>query len=496
MVQRVIGFICLLLAFATLPSFCVNAAAPEPGKSGYIQLIFLFLAVLILLLIWELVEFFLKKKNEMKMSDSEEVISVISEEPQEEDPFRALLKEETNEYAAAAIQPKEHQEDEEHESTQIAAPQFISEPLPVVEEKKERAKRTVHLDVSESPADVNNETPPPPPKAPEEKKSVKITAQPVVKSNIDEEGWRDLMQKASKEHDDEAPRKEVPVFSKARETPREEVSEAVDEDDPWKALLKKSKQEEEVVKEEEKPWSVFLKSDKMRKGKDDSDEKDSSSDVELPVSTHGDSSVASRVTNRLFSEQDEVASLQNKQTDEIPISSPPPWLSQKKQAAQESSDSSALPPVIGFAEDRKTAEGLPSLPPSGAAPSLPALKPLERDRKRAISISGVKTDSEDKARTAEAMHDDKHLLGVREKRSIDLKTDKKKEEAGDEKKSSSKEATPLFVKKAPRVISISSPDAKEGEGDAAKKGLEISGASKEGKKTLSIDSIQKKAHEE
>ncbi|MGV8119720.1 MAG: hypothetical protein AB2L14_08180 [Candidatus Xenobiia bacterium LiM19] len=492
MVQRVTGFVCLLLTFTALPSLCANATASESGKSNYIQLMFLFLTILILLLIWELVEFFLKKKNEMKAGDSAEVVPVISEEPQEEDPFRALLKEETTEYAAAAGQPKEHQEDEEREATHIAAPQFISEPLPVVEEKKERAKRTVHLDVNEPPVEVIKESPPPPPKASEEKKSVKIAA----KSNIDEEGWRDLMQKASKEHDDEAPRKETPVFSKAKETSREEVPENVEEDDPWKALLKKSKQEEEVVKEEEKPWSVFLKSEKTRKGRDDDDEKDSSASDDLPVPAHGDSSVASRVTSKLFSEHDDDVPPLMKEADESPISSSPPWLSAKKQTVRESPDSSTSPPVITCAEDKKEAEILPPFPPSGGTPtSLPSLKPLEQEKKRAISIAGIKTDSDDKARIPEMKHEEKPIPSLKDKKSIDLKTDKKKEEAGDEKKSSSKEATPLFVKKTPRVISIASPDVKDGEGDDAKKGLET-GASKEGKKILSIDGIQKKTHDE
>lgn len=495
MVQRVTGFVCLLLTFTALPSLCANATASESGKSNYIQLMFLFLTILILLLIWELVEFFLKKKNEMKAGDSAEVVPVISEEPQEEDPFRALLKEETTEYAAAAGQPKEHQEDEEHASTQIAAPQFISEPLPVVEEKKERAKRTVHLDVNESPVEVIKEAPPPP-KAPEEKKSVKIAAKPAAKSNIDEEGWRDLMQKASKEHDDEAPRKETPVFSKAKETSREEVPENVEEDDPWKALLKKSKQEEEVVKEEEKPWSVFLKSEKTRKGRDGDDEKDSSATDDLSVPAHGDSSVASRVTNKLFSEQDDEVPPLMKEADESSISSSPPWLSPKKQTVRESPDSSTPPPVITFTEDKKEAEVLPPFPPSGGTPtSLPSLKPLEQEKKRAISIAGVKTDSEDKARIPEMKHEERPLPSLKDKKSIDLMTDKKKEEVGDEKKSSSKEATPLFIKKAPRVISIAAPDVKDGEGDDAKKGLEP-GASKEGKKILSIEGIQKKTHDE
>ncbi len=489
MVQRVLS-ICLLLFLTATPSFCANAASAESGKSGYIQLMFLFLTLLILLLVWEFVEFFLKKKSELKVGDSTEAVSVISEEPKEEDPFRALLREETSGYVAAAAQQTSEHEEEEAESTQIAAPQFISEPLPVVEEKKERAKRTVHLDVSEPPAEVKREAAPPP-VAPEEKKSAKIPAKP----NIDEQGWRDLMQKASQEHDDETPRKEAPVFARAKESSREEVLETVEEDDPWKALLKKSKQAEEVVKEEEKPWSVFLKSEKMRKGKGTDDEKESSYSNETTVPARDDTSVASSVTSKLFADQESKAPPFRKEMEESPLSSP--WHSSARTKIQESEDSSTLPPVITFEDDKKEDAALPPLPSTSGTPSSsPTPRPAEQERKKAISLGGARTDSEEKGRISEIKLEEKPLPSVKEKKSIDLRTDKKKEEAGDEKKSSSKEATSLSVKKAPRVISIAPSDVDDGEGESAKKNGEMQGISKEGKKILSIDGTQKKARNE
>jgi len=485
MVQRVTGFTCLLLSFTALPSFCANTTSSGSGKSGYIQLMFLFLAALILLLIWELVDFLMKKKGEQKASDSVEAVSMINEEPQEEDPFRALLKEETTNYAVAAAGGQVSEEaEEEKEQSQIAPPQFISEPLPVVEEKKERAKRTVHLDTSEPVVEVKKEAPPPPPKPPEEKKTVKIASKP----DVDEEGWRDLMQKASQ--DEEPPKREMPVLSKARETARQEVLENVEEDDPWKALLKKSKQEDEVVKEEEKPWSVFLKSEKPRKGKESEDEKEEAGEVSIPAAPE-ESSAVSRVTSRLFAEQDsEIPALRK---EEASAASAPPWLAPKKQIAL---DSQSAPPVITFADEKKDDDISPPFSQSaGASSSLPTLKPMEAERKKAISIGGLKSEPDEKAQPAESRPDDRALPTFKEKRSIDLKADKKKEETGDEKKSSSKETTPLFAKKSQRVISIASPDIREGEGDDMKRAQETS-SPKEGKKILSIDGVQKKTRDE
>jgi hypothetical protein len=273
-VRKIFPSWCVFFLGTALPLFAQGTSRGHEAKSPYLMYMIYLSGVLALLFVWEFVDWMMRKKAQGSMVDSVETINVVEEAP-DDDPFRALLKEESAGYAASAQTKPPVESPEEPEEESGAELETIAEeeaPVPQKvekDEKKEKSKRTIHVDIQPPPSAPEKVAQAPP--SQEDKRKIKL-AEPVA---IDEEGWRDLMQKASQENEKKEEGHQVvveattavivdqsAVAKKTAELPRAPQEQPEEEEDPWKALLKKSKQEEESTKEVEKPWSTLLKGDK------------------------------------------------------------------------------------------------------------------------------------------------------------------------------------------------------------------------------------------
>jgi hypothetical protein len=417
-VRRIIWSSCAFFFVTAVPLFAQSASRPHEGKSPYLMYMIYLSGALVLLFIWEFVDWIVRKKTQVSLVESTETISVV-DEAQDDDPFRALLKEESAGYnvISQAKPPAEPEQAEEPELEPETVETYQETPIvqKVEREEKKEKKRLIHVDIQ------------PPPAAPEtvaagspvleEKRKVKL-AEPVA---IDEEGWRDLMQKASQENEQLTEAKkadvqtaavlseEMPAVSKkTKELQQAAVPEPPEEEDPWKALLKKSKQEEESNKEVEKPWSSLIKGEA---GKD---------------------------------------------AESRPL-----------EAA----------PIIELGDGRKAADT-----------SSAEIRPI---------FSGGGKDAEHGADSDAAEAEMKEGQGrVPDVKAIDLKVEKKKEDIDREKKSSSKESIPTFIKKASRVITIPSPFDKGEDKEEQRKSPGVLSSPKDERKFISLDGSSRKAGDE
>jgi hypothetical protein len=460
--------LCFFLLLAS-PVFAQGAARPG-GKSFYLTMMVVLFIMLIILLVWELIDSAVRKKRQPDATSG--TINVVEDEPQEDDPFKVLLKEESAASARPApLQrsemplPKTSVETAELTSPDRAKPTQELTIQEVPEEKKPRRKITVELgqESAEEPELMPEE------KATEEKNMIKMS-EPAA---LDQQGWADLMQQASKDREEKdreekeakAARSKKPLFEEAKPvTPVREARPPAgipslppppeeDDDDPWKALLKKSKQEEETTREEEKPWSSLLKSDKSSVPEKaphlqvEVDEKPQSLELkpELLVMPQDNAPEPPDMAGQII-------------TTHISVNISPEVLEKPVDAFESS-------PAL---KESPLSSGL-SLPPA-----------VERER-------GGEAGEETKT---PLLAKDEEII------SLDLKSAKKKEDESDEKKSSSKDSIPVFMKKASRIISIPTAEEKSEDKDESKPGILSVG--REHKRVIKLEglSFDKKDKEE
>ncbi len=432
-----------LLFFLSLPAYAQGSSRPG-GKSLYLSIMIVLCVLLVLLFIWELIDWIIKKK--MQQDTGTGVVSVVEEETQEDDPFKMLLQEEsvqTAAYRASIVeksdipeQPVRVKSEEENPperarpTQELVITDMLPPPTEVMEEKKQRRK--IHVEVE---AESIMESSPPLPAA-EEK----------IPVSIDEQGWSDLMQKASREKEEkiamaaEEP-KSARIVREVRPVAITPPPPDDDDDDPWKALLKKSKEEVKVTRDEDKPWSSLLKSEKSVSPERNPllmDEKASKpqQEKELQVPVLKETAVDSILTTPV---SDDISPL-------VLEKSPASLLTPPSRSLQESPSltlKSAEPHSLSTEREEE------ALPPEET-------KPLQRMKDAEI-------------------------------KPIDLKSMKKKEDESDEKKSSSKESIPVFMKKASRIISIPSSGEKTEESDEAKPGVLSTG--REQKRVIKLDGL-------
>lgn len=296
-----IEFFVILLLSNPLPAKAAEAAAGS-DKTRFLHYIFILLAILMVLLLWEIMEWLLKRKAQKAESSLQDVVSVVDEEPEQEDTFRALLREGRDQtFRNSEDSSEKESEDKKMQEESESIVRFSKEEIPEAEPEEKKIRRIVQVDSTEEnevseklhvEQDGNShekdsqessessdegakwrdlmkkagddETAVEQQQEKRHKAKVKLS---VATEESSESGWRDLMQKAAQDGTDDT----IPVVQKKADEKKsikqdqdlqasvKKTEAAQEEEDPWKALLKKSKNESESDKEEVKPKSVSLK---------------------------------------------------------------------------------------------------------------------------------------------------------------------------------------------------------------------------------------------
>ncbi|MDQ7822104.1 MAG: hypothetical protein RDV48_04850 [Candidatus Eremiobacteraeota bacterium] len=513
MIRKLFCLVSLSL-LSILPAWSAQPALPQESiKTKYFQLMMLFLGIFVVLMVWELIDWFQKKKLAASSEEATETVSVVEEESSENDPFRALLKEESVQFASSS-RTKEVEHGAQEPPAVVEFAQEVSEPAVVHEERRDKpAKRVVHIDAAPEPAVLE----PPLPQAKGEEKHAVMSAEAPPGG---EGGWRDLMQKATQEPEERHAGKPTRKIRVEEEPPPHQ--EEAEEDDPWKALLKKSKTEDDVAKEEDKPWSVFLKSDKGKReapSKAKGEAEDKAPPVEAAVVQEEEESPPEPSAP----EREPSPLLQEKVSppEESP-SEPTPALSiAEEEAYQEKTEADeerekADTGTVDEAASETPPEKEPEPEPEKAAEKPPEKEPEPEPEKVKTEALPRRKESEERAPTpaaaqeAEAPSPKKPLKKVislaaqmpetgdkppagKDKKIIGLAVDKKKEDIAPEQKSPTKpESLPTGVKKAPKIISL---DVQPDKGEDAPKKAQDAASQTRDDKFLAIEGALKKAKE-
>ena len=418
-----------LLLFSTVSGFCQNNVMKPSMKGIYFQWIEILGIVFLILMIWEIVDWFFKRKMHMTAVQAPDQVSLVEEH--DDDPFKTLLREETASSSAPAPAPAREKEevkivDSREDIDAIKEdyrPALSDDALVSKEDGREKPRKIVQVEASTIER-----------KEPEaEKKKIPVSGG----EPISEDGWRELMQRATEESE-ETTIKGKPEEEKAPSlTPVPAPEAEEEEEDPWKALMKKSKQENVGVREEEKPWSMFLKSDREKKEKA---AKDTEEQPEEAIESGAQ--ISDKEISDIFSPAETGASDSEKMAAIASV------IDTAAPAAQEEEEAAPVTQKNEKKEEEQTGEKIKISTPSDK-------------KKKGIPLVIDEQKSPDEDMKKEKKRD---KIKDKETKAIDLDVSRKKEEVPSEKKSGSqkKKAQSPFTRKASKVISLSSPSEEKG----------------------------------
>lgn len=439
-----------LLALLAGPAYCKANPAKAFDTSMYLKGIGILGFIFVLLLVWEVTEWMKKRKMTLRGSETSETISVVDDHA-DEDPFKALLREETASAASSVTQVKEKEAriDVREEMADIKEeykPALSDEDLVARDERRDRPRKVV---VVEAPLNAAPQTP----SAPRESAATPVR---LPDQGISEDGWRELMARASQEAEEKVPKPaEVPAPPAPERDMKPAAGGEEEEEDPWKALLRKSKQEEVGIKEEDKPWSAFLKGERKTK---EIDEEKKLPEASEPVSIETSEPLGIETSEPLSIDTSEPLSIK---TAEPSSPETVEQLMPESEIMDIFSESPSRHSMAAEGEEEKSEEAPPD--ESGESDGPPPAREIEEKPLRGISSAQKKKAIPLVVGGAKESSDEPKLERKRDKpqereaKAIELGLSKKKEDRAPEKKSSSlkKRIQAPGIKRTPRVLSLS-----------------------------------------